>query len=499
MAHDRRPLLGQWIGLLGYHVVAASIAALTVALAAAVVPPAVYGDYGVMLSIVQCAGSIGLVWINQGVVRVGREERQQTGGTAGTVRAGFVLSALIGLVLGVCAAVVFTMWPAWAMGGVAVAIMAGTFCSLAAFQFLTSVSLSHGRFEGFAGGQVISRLGLLGGVLAFVVQDGLGPLVLLAGAGVGWLAAALYTGRPLTHASCRSADGWQARAREIVRYGRWLPLASAAGLLSQWMGLWLVHRQLGSSEAGIMLWATSVLALAAGTLQPLGAALSPRLIDLRLSDDRSRLRAQLALFVAIGLLLACLSPCVTASVLIAGMLLLPAAYAAAEGPVAVLFAAVPALTLSAVVIPLASAFERFIGALVAVIIAGAVVQLCLLPVLMPLYGVEGACFALATSTALMAVANCALAKATHSGREQLLPQIVRTAAVGIVPIVFAVAIRASEPRHALIIGLAASIGLLWLSRRAGLLRPLGALAPQFAFLPPGPQRLVLRVIAWLAN
>ena len=498
MAAERPLLLGQWLRLVAFHGAGAAIAAATVALAAMGVPPAVYGDYGVMLSLVHSASSIGFGWINAGIVRIGREEFMGTGSMAGTLRAGLALAAFVAMAIVLVSVTVAAVLPRWPSPAER-AMMAAAFLALVAFQFFATAAHAHGRFEGFAGGQIIARLGPLAAAGVFLVLSDQGPLVLLAGATIGYLLAAHHCARPILARPLRSDRAWRTRATEIVRYARWLPVSSVAVMALQWMGFWLVHRGVGAAEAGILLWAMGALALVGGALQPLGASLAPRLIDLRLADDRAGLGHRLDLLIAIGVLLASLAPFLVGCVLLAGALLLPAAYAPAAGPLAALFASLPALALSSVAVPLVSAFERMIGRLVAVIVAGAAVQLAVLLVLVPGFGAEGAAYATALTTALMAAAHCALARIARGGMESLRTVLSRALAVGAVPIACAVLLRQVGPWQTAALGPILTLALLLACRRGGLLRLLGDFAPQLWALPAWPRRLAIAALAWLAR
>ena len=58
--------LAQWLRLLAFQGAGLAMSAGTVALAAVVLPPAVYGQYGLMLSMVQIASGVGLLWLQSG-------------------------------------------------------------------------------------------------------------------------------------------------------------------------------------------------------------------------------------------------------------------------------------------------------------------------------------------------------------------------------------------------------------------------------------------------
>lgn len=403
--------LAQWLRLLVFQGAGLGMAAATVAIAAVAVPPAEYGQYGLMLSMVQIASGVGLLWIQAGLLRYGREELRTSGRPDDTLAAALVLA---GCVLAAILVVGWALGP-WLglrlglpQGFLAVAM--SCLVAFAAFELASYAAQARGRFDGYAGGQIIARAGPLLGMLALLAGHGGGATLLMTCAGIGWLLAAVWTARSACIDGFHPSGAWHRRVRPIVAYGHLLPLSVAASLLSQWMGLWFVRAQVGLADAGVLLWAMGLYSLIASITQPLGAILAPRMIDLRLEGDDRELRYRIDLILAAGLLLAVLIPVVLVVTRLSADALLPAAYSGATPILVSLLSVFPTVLVGSALSPLIGANEGMIRRIVALNIAACALSFCSLLVLVPRLGTMGAAGAMMLTSTAISFGNLVLAR-----------------------------------------------------------------------------------------
>ena len=106
----RRPLglLGSWLGIVGYQSVGFLAMVATSLLAVVVIPPQVWGDYWVLLSLVQVVNGIGLSWISQSVLLFARDELRRRGDIRETLSTALVLQ---GLLLAALVVLGLLVWP----------------------------------------------------------------------------------------------------------------------------------------------------------------------------------------------------------------------------------------------------------------------------------------------------------------------------------------------------------------------------------------------------
>lgn len=475
------------------------LAAGTVAMAALAVPPATYGQYGLMLSVVQIASGVGLGWINQGLLRVGREEFRQRGSSSDSLAGAVALSAGMMVILSAAA---FSLGPALeaatGFSATTFAFLAISLLAFGAYETLSYAAQANGRLDGYAGGQIIARAGPFVAVVLMLAGWATSATFLMVCASLGWAAAAIYTGGATFARGFQPTAEWEDKIRAIVRYGRWLPIGSAAGMLSQWMGLWFVRSHVGLAEAGVLLWAMGVYSMVAGALQPLGAILSPRMVDLRLADDKVEIQYRLDLILAAGLLAAALMPAALGLIKLVGATVLPSSYAGAVPLLTLLLAAFPSILLAAGLSPLVVAFEALMPRLVAMNVAAAAFNFAGLTILVTRFGAVGAAISSTLAVFVMTTGMLAFARSAAGDAGRRRRSYSRQSVIGLLPSAVAVAMLPLSGSSAVAFGCALTAAGLAAGRAMGAFFPLSALRPQVAALPRPISALALRVLSWIS-
>lgn len=488
-------LLATWLRLGGFQAVGFVLSAATVALAAIAVEPAEWGRYGLLLSMVQTAQGVCLGWINQAIVRLGREELAREGSIAGTLGAAAMLAvpAFAVALLGLIAAGRWLGLP----GGVLLAVVVATLL-LACFEAAAYAGQAMGRFTGYTSGQLLYRLGPLAVVAAALAGAGVGALAILGGAAAGWLAAAIATGAATRAGPLRLPRAARADIGRLWRYGRLLPIASAAAVLVAWMDVWFISALIGARAAGVYWWAYSVVALAGGLLLPLSAALAPRMIDVRLGDDRAELERHRRLMLALVLLAALSVMAALVPLHVLADLALPERYRQSGPLMVVLSAGLPAQLGAALATPLLVAFEDRVARVVGLNVATALLKLLLNALLVPGMGEMGA--AVSTVVALwmwaLALVGSIPAETPAGTRGHALAL---AAATGVTVAACALLAARGSASQALAVCALALVASVLLLRRQRLLAPLVALEPALAALPGWCRAAVGGVLRRLAG
>ena len=493
-------LLGTWLRLLLYQGAGVGLAMATAALAAVAVPPAVYGEYGLLLSIVQVASGVALSWVNQGLLRIGREEFGRRGTSADTLAAAMALLAMLVIAL-LAAAVALGPLLARATGLplAHLAVIAPCLLAFVLFETMSYAAQANGRLEGFTGGQVLARCGPFAGVALMLYGWGSDAVFLIACAGIGWVVAASFAGAAALANGVKPTPAWRSQISRIVAYGRLLPIASAAGMLSAWMGLWFVRGHAGLAEAGVLLWSMGVFSLLTGVLQPFSAILAPRMIDLKLADDKATLQRGIDVMLAAALLLAALMPLALSGLRMLFAAAVPGNYASATPLLVVLLSALPALLVAATLSPLLGAFESILPRLVALHATVSALNFCLLSLLVVRVGALGA--ALASTLAVTATtAGCLLLfQRVMGGRGISRRRWLELAVVGLLPPAFALLLSAAGGAWGLTAGALASLALILGGRGLASFRALAALAPQLVHTPVLRAPAFMRLIEWVSR
>ncbi|HYM30272.1 MAG TPA: oligosaccharide flippase family protein [Candidatus Cybelea sp.] len=484
-----------WARLLGLQIVGLAVAVATVAIAAIVVPPAVYGQYALVLSLLQVISPVTLSWISQSAVRFGREEYLLNGGIAATL--GSVLAMQVPLFGLVCVAVWIAMpWlETWAAGARFDWIAFTALGGIAAAETLAYAAQAAGRFTGYGAGQLLVRAGLAGALVPIYFGVGADARLLLAGTAAGSIAAAAMTFVSIPRRSRAKLRFDPPLARRILAYGWKLPLGAASGILFAWIDIWFIRSLIDLDAAGVYAWAYNVFRMAAMVLMPLSTVLAPLMADLRLSGDRDRSARGLRAILAAFILASAMVPIGLVPLRWAAELIVPTNYHAAIAP-AIMLGGTMSLQLFVLgVNPLVMAYERAVGGVVILNVAmlglNAVGDLLLIPRL----GILGAAAATASATWLSVLVMNRLAwRFSQLDRELERSTTRLVAAVGAADLMAAFAIAEVQSVYwPWVLAAAAALSFFAL-RRAGYLRGLGALSPQLAALPWG--RTMVQAIAW---
>lgn len=429
-------ILRNWQRIVGLQGIAAVAAVITAGLAAASIPPATFGAYGLMLSVVQIAYGVGFAWLNHALFRFAREEYGARGTVTGTLWP--VLGGHALLLVGAAAGAILLATPlsAWlTLPGSALGWCLAGLAALVVFEALTYAAQAGGHFRGYGLGQVMTKAGPLIAVLLFVWLPTAGAITLFAGALGGWLAALA-----LTAPAVRWTPARPAAMGPLLSYGWRLPFGTAAGVLATWLGVWFVRGHLGVADAGLYAWANTLFGLVAAVLLPLSAVLAPGMVDLRLSGNGDAIALQIRRTLAVALLAGAMLPLGLAVLRLIGGAV-PEAYAPAVPLLVILCGAAPAQLLAYALNPLLMAHEHLVGRGVAANIAIAGLIAAGNAVLVPLAGMAGA--ALATLLALwiaaliwIGVAHTLVPAARglwHSWVSLAVPAIAATIAVALLP------------------------------------------------------------------
>ncbi len=493
----RRPLglLGSWLGIVGYQSVGFLAMVATSLLAVVVIPPQVWGDYWVLLSLVQVVNGIGLSWISQSVLLFARDELRRRGDIRETLSTALVLQ---GLLLAALVVLGLLVWPLTAsLLEISRSIFLLTLTAVALMGALETMSYALQADERFTGLGIGSALSKLGPLLAVaVVWAGLSasPQLLLVGLAGGLAAGLAATVRAMPPATGNEALPSLTAAWSIVSYGRSLPVAIAAGVMSAWMHVWFVKAYGGAAEAGVYAWAASLYALASAALMPMSAVIAPHLMDLVLANERDRARQRTALFTAVTVLAAIAAPAA-----LAGLRLLSAAlpdrYSGAGPILVVLLAAVPAQVLTYLCSPLLRAFPHMMGRVVTINMLMAALNVVLNFVLTPKLGGIGAAASLVSSVwaaALLAEHYTRQAvDGAQTGKQTLV--LLSTAAISLTAAILAISLPALAAGP---VGLAVSGLLLVAARRFGLLQPLSIFVHHLNILPQPLRNALTGFLLW---
>lgn len=490
-------MLASWAGILGYQAIGFAAMAGTALLATLAVPPEIWGEYWIIVAVVQIVTGIALSWVGQSVLFFAKSEMRATG----DIRAALYSAlALQGCLFTLVAAAGWLLRP---FAGPFVALDPSLFVLIAAVVALTAVQetvsyaiQADGRFQGLGLAAAASKLGPLLAVVTIWCGAAASPALLLTGVACGLAAGLAITAGAVPRAGVVNPRPSFHIASDIVRYGAKLPLAIAAGLASAWMHVWFVRAYGGAAEAGLYGWAASLHSLAGAALMPLSAVLAPHLLDLTLSGQTERTRQRADLFRALTVGATVVGPGVLGLVAL-GTTLLPGRYAAAGPILTILLSAIPAQLLANLTTPLLRGYPRVIGKFVGINVLMALASVFLNLLLTPRFGAAGAATALSISVWCGALAIERLtyravggdATATASG-------IAPLAVAGVAIVAASVLAGLIPPLASACAGIAAVPLLLLLARRAGALRPLASFAYHLSFVPHVARHPLTRFFAW---
>lgn len=494
----QKQLLWQWLQVLGLQGVAFAIAAATVALTANIVPPAVYGEYTLLLSVLQITSGLVFSWLNQSIFRFAREEFNATGSVWQTLNTALMFQCGLVMVLSIL------VWCLFIYRGEALGIhpfmlailVAGLFPIVLTEAFSFACQASN-RFSGYGAGQVLIKLGPFLAVLFFMSGHQATSAYLLFGALAGWMLSSAYLVCRLPAIAPKTVGFNFAILKQLIAYGWKLPFATISGIVVTWMGVWAIRYFQDIPSAGLYAWSTSLYSLIVGALMAYSAVIAPRMTDMRLSGSSANIAQTLRFAAAAALLAAALLPLALLLVRLAGLTIWPTQYAAAEIPFLVLIGALPAQVLSYTISPLLMAYQHAVGRVVAINIMAAGVNIIGNLVLIPFFGLLGA--ALAASLAVWSMALPLLWLSWRIASSDVSPSdLGRIAIGGLFAIGCSLAAALSPPIAGLAICFCALLTGLLLARYQQWFAPLLWLLPQLATLPNAVRRPLSNMIGWCA-
>ncbi len=491
-------ILGNWFRVLGLQGVAFLFAATTIALAASVVPPAVFGEYTLLLSTMQITAGVGFSWLNQSIFRFAREEFNTSGSVWSTLGTALSMQAALLVAVAPLAWLAATLYGErfglslgmlpWLLAGLTMAII------VEAFSFACQAA---NRFSGYGAGQVLTKFGPLAVVLVFTVGFPASTQMLLLGTIGGWLLSATY--QLLRLPPRRRASLFdQATLRRLVAYGWKLPLATASGIIVSWLGIWAIRYFLDVHAAGIYAWAFSLYSLGVGLLMAFSAVIAPRMTDLRLYGSTENIERMLRFAVSASALLATLMPLALVLVTLAGTTIWPIAYADAELPLLLLLSSFPGQLLTYIISPLLMAYQQAVGRVVTINMAAAAANVAANLLLVPAFGLAGAALAASLTIWLMALPLILLIWQIGCGHANAA-ELAKVAATGLGSIVCALAVVLAPPALAPVIGLVLLGTGLFLGRQLHWFHHLRWLAPHLGSLPLPLRRPAVALLGWFAT
>ena len=492
------PIIVTWAKVVGFQGAGFVVAMITVALAAMVFPPHVYGLYGLLLSLVQIVAGVGTSWVNLAALRYGREEFTRDGTIRLTAGSTILLQGALLAFLGF---LFVTTLPSLArhflaeanIGPLLAFILAGLLTAQVAADSANYLAQATNRFTGYGLGHLIGRSGPAVAVLLVVMGVPINALVLLGGAGVGWMLAAIFTLRSIPPELKYPLGLDPLLIRQMLAYGWRLPLASIASVAMTWMDVWFIKAFVGIGAAGTYAWASSVFNLLTVGLIAFSAVLAPRLIDLHLRQNPKHIAEGGRTIAALFALAVALMPMALAAVRAGGILGLPSSYTSAAGPLALLVAASAFQFLTFMVGPLVVSNEKLIGAVALQSIVMLGVNTAGNAVLVPLLAGEGAALSKILAVAIGAVSYYRFMRQACEGAEELPPRLQTIILISIALFIIAVVVSLAPPRIAVFLSLLSSAIFLLILRQTGLFHDLLGVVPYVSPLP-APMRVPLEII-----
>ncbi len=364
------------------------------------VPADVFGKFSLVLSIIQIVSTVGLGWTNAALLRYAREEYSARGtiGEALVARLSIhvVLMILIFSVLSVYEAKIVE-WTRTGTGTLQLIMLGILAISVAEMGSYAGQAVK--RFSGY-GWAFVAAKGIQFGtaILIYVgVFEGWEPLIL--GTVLGYGVASTITWKQVAGKICSNMKLSLREVKRILKYSWSVPFGTLGGIFVTWMDMWFINYYLDTQNVGVYSWAYYIILLASTVLMPLSAVLAPRLIDLRVAEDRAAISRYLQQISAIFFVVVSTMPLVMASVFGLFSLVDMGDYQAAMEPTMILLGATVFIGIGYLINPLLAAFEGLVvyGAISSLTVAliNAVGNIFLIPE----FGISGAAIATAIAVA----------------------------------------------------------------------------------------------------
>jgi O-antigen/teichoic acid export membrane protein len=391
-------LFPKFVSVGGLRVLSFILAGLFIYFVPKIFPPEEYGQFALVLSIIQVSCAAILAWPNQAFLRYGRQNFVQKGELHDVVGARIVLYALSLVVLWVLAYITvpplslffgidsFYVLPLFLLGAVA----------LSAVDLLTVCAQSCGKFSGYGRSPVVQRTMQLFALL--LVWLGMPAswesLLIFSIIGYGLAAALVWADIPSRVCLPRYS---KEQLIKSLRYSKAIPLATLGAFLLQWMDIWMIRIYQDETQVGIYAWSYSLTLLATSVFATGAAIVAPSLIDRHVKQDDAGTRAYVTAVNKAILVVSIIMLITMLSFSAIGAQLLPASYQAALPVLVTLLAGVVFQMGIAFIEPVAYAQESFVTRMVIIVVIMVLCRTLVNYLLIPRLGIEGAAIAMVLS------------------------------------------------------------------------------------------------------
>jgi len=489
-------MLEQYLRIVGLRLIGIAAAAAFLFVVSAAVPVAVFGQYSLVMSILQVVGAALLAWPNQALLRFGREEYVAATTIKTTLGNRLALHAImLALVLPLAAwtAPWIAAWTDIQTTPLRAALLLGLLL-IPLSDMANFAALATNRYVGYGLVPLVLRLSQLASVILILFFVAPTWPLLVAGALLGYaLGALLGFARIPRHAIAGTRPRFRGAGR-LLAYSWPIPFAGLSAALINWMDLWFLRHFLAVGEVGIYAWAYHVVFLATALLVPLSAILAPHAVDAEVATDTRTQRAIMTMVFAATAIAAAILPLVL-MVLFLGVSGLPlGAYAAAIQPLLLLTTATALQFAMAQIEPTLLARKSFVRGLVAALILTATVNALANWLFIPIWGTTGAALATILGYSCGLLAQVRLARRlTKDPLRATWPLFMLVGANVLLVLAFAWMPVLAVPPFAIL----ASTLLITIGRAAGLFAGLGALEGQMRSLPRPLAHRAVRLLNWL--
>lgn len=490
-------MIRQYLSIAALRALSFAFAGTFLALVAVAMPSDAFGRFSLALSVMQVVGTGLLSFGNLALLRFAREEYQTTGQIGGTLG---VRLALYGIVLAFAATTLWLVFPRLVEGlGLAPAVLPLLLLGLVALSLQEMgvfCSQAIERYTGYGLAPAAFRLTQLVTVAVMLLSAATSWWILMWGTIAGYAVGALINWARIPRRTLRGLALSRDTISRYFAYSWSTPIATASVVLVSWMDLWFLARYHGTAAVGVYAWAYSISLFATALITPIGALLSPRLIDLQVDGDREGLRRLVSLTKSL------FAGCVVLAALAAGALgaagqwIELGAYAGAIAPAMILVTATALQLGINLSYQTALAHEGLISRATVVLVIGGLVNALGDWALVPTLGGVGAAIATAAAFAvnmagLLWIVERHLGRAPGPGLAQLM-------AFGLVAIATVTIAVLLIPFGAPLLCVAVGAALLFAGRRFGFFAGLRSAGGSLAARSGRAPAFAACAIAWLA-
>ncbi len=490
-------MIRQYLSVAGLRALSFAFAGAFLALVAMAMPSDAFGRFSLALSVMQVVGTGFLSFGNLALLRFAREEYKATGQIGGTLG---VRLALYGVVLALAATILWLVFPQLVEGlGLAPAVLPLLLLGLVVLSLQEMgafCSQAVERYTGYGLAPAAFRLTQLVTVAVMFLYAATSWWVLMWGTIAGYAVGALINWTRIPRRTLRGLALTRDTIGRYIAYSWSTPIATASVVLVSWMDLWFLERYHGTAAVGVYAWAYSISLFATALITPIGALLSPRLIDLKVSGDREGLRRLVSLSKSLFAGCVVLAALAAGAFGAAGQWIDLGSYAGAIAPAMILVAATALQLGTNLSYQTALAHEDLISHATVVLVIGGLVNALGDWALVPALGGVGAAIATAGAFAvnmagLLWIVERHLGRAPGPG----LAQLMAFGAVAIVTVVLAVFL---DSFGAPLLCAAVGTVLLFAGRRFGFFAGLESVGGSLSARSDRASVFAAHAIAWLA-